>query len=222
MGATLLSPFFFSSLTQPCAFFKFPKGNRSQNFSVYVMIRQKPPPEGVGPPSSWFQGDFPGSPEIPESPPAAGRLFSVISATQTKCKGTFQLFKNFRPCLSCYGEVLLHPNENNIWNSRFSLLHYLHAQLASLLAQWQVNNLPANAGDASSIPGQEDPLERKWQSTLVFLSGKSLGQRCLADYSPWGHKRVRPNLATKHHHHQQHTQCDTLCLTVCNSEEVWG
>ena len=31
------------------------------------------------------------------------------------------------------------------------------------------------------------PWERKWQLTLVFLPGKSHGQRGLAGYSPWGH-----------------------------------
>ena len=34
--------------------------------------------------------------------------------------------------------------------------------------------------------GGEDSLEREWQSTPVFLSGKSYGQRRLAGYSPWG------------------------------------
>ena len=29
---------------------------------------------------------------------------------------------------------------------------------------------------------------RKWQPTLIFLPGKSHGQRILAGYSPWGHK----------------------------------
>ena len=33
-----------------------------------------------------------------------------------------------------------------------------------------VKNPPANAGDADSIPG----LGREWQSTPVFLSGKSM------------------------------------------------
>ena len=36
--------------------------------------------------------------------------------------------------------------------------------------------------------GQEDPLEKKWQPTPVFLPGESLGQRSLAGYSPRGHK----------------------------------
>ena len=31
----------------------------------------------------------------------------------------------------------------------------------------------------------------------VFLSGKPHGQRGLADYSPWGRKRIGHNLATK-------------------------
>ena len=45
--------------------------------------------------------------------------------------------------------------------------------------------------------GQEDPLEKKWQHTPVFLPRKSHGQRSLAGYSPWGHKSVRHNLVTK-------------------------
>ena len=32
------------------------------------------------------------------------------------------------------------------------------------------------------------PWRRKWQLTLVFLSGKFHGQRDLAGYSPWGHR----------------------------------
>ena len=35
---------------------------------------------------------------------------------------------------------------------------------------------------------QEDPLERKWQPTPIFLPGKFPGQRCLAGCSPWGCK----------------------------------
>ena len=45
-----------------------------------------------------------------------------------------------------------------------------------------VKNLPANAEDAGSIPGWEDPLEKKWQPTPVFLPGKSYGQRGLVGY----------------------------------------
>ena len=40
------------------------------------------------------------------------------------------------------------------------------------------------------------PWRRKWQPTPVYLPGKSHGQRSLAGYSPWGHKRVRPSNQT--------------------------
>ena len=41
------------------------------------------------------------------------------------------------------------------------------------------------------------PWKRKWQPTLVFLPGKSHGQRNLVGYRPGGHKGVEHNLATK-------------------------
>ena len=36
--------------------------------------------------------------------------------------------------------------------------------------------------------GQEDPLEKEWQPSPVFLPGEFHGQRSLAGYSPWGCK----------------------------------
>ena len=55
-----------------------------------------------------------------------------------------------------------------------------------------VKNPPANSGDTSLIPGvRKIPWRRKWQPISVFLLGKSYGQRSLAGYSLWGHKRVR-------------------------------
>ena len=41
------------------------------------------------------------------------------------------------------------------------------------------------------------PWRRKQQPTPVFLPGEFHGQRSLVSYSPWGHKKVRHNLATK-------------------------
>ena len=43
------------------------------------------------------------------------------------------------------------------------------------------------------------PWRRNWQHTPVFLSGKSHGQRSLVGYCSWS-RRVKCNLATKHHH----------------------
>ena len=75
-----------------------------------------------------------------------------------------------------------------------------------------VKNPSANAGDVGLIPGSgRSPGERpgfepwvkkitwrrKRQPTPIFLLGKSHGQRSLADYSPWGHKRVRQDSATE-------------------------
>ena len=39
------------------------------------------------------------------------------------------------------------------------------------------------------------PWKRKWQSTLVFLPGKSYGQRSLEGYSPWDHKNSHTRLS---------------------------
>ena len=48
------------------------------------------------------------------------------------------------------------------------------------------------------IPGSRKiPWRKKWQSTPVFLPGKSHQQRSLSAYSPWGYKRVRQDLATE-------------------------
>ena len=51
------------------------------------------------------------------------------------------------------------------------------------------------------------PWRRKWQPTPVFLPGKSHGHRSLADYSPWGCKRVGCDLTTKQ---QQHTRAHVI------------
>ena len=62
-----------------------------------------------------------------------------------------------------------------------------------------VKNPPAKAGNMGPIPGPigNIPWRRKWQSTPIFLPGKSHRQRSLAGYSPWGPKRVRCDLETK-------------------------
>ena len=60
-----------------------------------------------------------------------------------------------------------------------------------------LKNLPANAEDRFDPWVRKIPWRRKWQPIPVFLPWKSYGQRRLVGYSPWGHKRVRHNLATK-------------------------
>jgi len=55
--------------------------------------------------------------------------------------------------------------------------------------------LPANAGDASLIPGSGRSWRRKWQPTPIWG---------LAGYSLWGHKRAAHDLVAK----QQQQQMD--------------
>ena len=57
------------------------------------------------------------------------------------------------------------------------------------------------------------PWRRKWQPSPVFLPGKSHGQRSLAVYSPWGHKRVKQDLTTKQ---QQNIQGRSLKFYLIN------
>ena len=52
------------------------------------------------------------------------------------------------------------------------------------------------------------PWRRKCQPTPVVLPGEFHGQKSLAGYSPWGHKRVRHDLATK----QQHCCCQVASV----------
>ena len=48
---------------------------------------------------------------------------------------------------------------------------------------------------------RKTPWRRKWQPTPIYLPEKSDGQRSLAGYSPWGHKRVRHSWTTKQQQH---------------------
>ena len=56
-----------------------------------------------------------------------------------------------------------------------------------------VKNLPVNAGDTgdvSSIPGQEDPLEKEMATHSSILSEKFHGASSLAGYGPCDHKET--------------------------------
>ena len=69
------------------------------------------------------------------------------------------------------------------WKHRLVCIHrhiYMQASQVVLLVKKQ----STDAGDPSSIPRSEDPLEGAWQPTPVFLPGESHGQRSLVGYSP--------------------------------------
>ena len=51
-----------------------------------------------------------------------------------------------------------------------------------------VKNLPATRETQVRSLSHEDPLEREWQPTPLYLPGELRGQRSLVGYSPWGLK----------------------------------
>ena len=61
------------------------------------------------------------------------------------------------------------------------------------------------------------PWRRKWQPTPVSLPGKYHGQKCLVDYSPWGHKESDTSEVT-----ERFTGCSRKCisLTLTNMPSV--
>ena len=54
-----------------------------------------------------------------------------------------------------------------------------------------VKNPPTNSEDSGLTPGSGiSPSEGNSNLLIVFLPGKSQGQRSLEGYSPWGHQEV--------------------------------
>ena len=63
-----------------------------------------------------------------------------------------------------------------------------------------VKNLPAMQETQVLSLGQEDPLEKRWLPTPVFLPGKSHKQRSLVGYNPWGLKVLDTTEQLTHAH----------------------
>ena len=80
-----------------------------------------------------------------------------------------------------------------------------------------IKNLPGNAGDTDSIIGLGRAPGEGNSNSLIFLAGKSHGQRSLVGYSPWGHKRVGHDLGTKQHQYTSwyYSMCEFLCVCQC-------
>ena len=71
-----------------------------------------------------------------------------------------------------------------------------HCSLNSQVGRWQRIHLPMQETLVLSLR-QKDPWRRNWQPTLVFLPGKSRGQRSLVGCSSWGCKSAGHSLVTK-------------------------
>ena len=97
-----------------------------------------------------------------------------------------QLWKEGAPCLS---------SSCRLWWELLIAVLYLGFPGGSM-----VKNLPANVRNLGSIPGSEEsPGEGNGNGNtlLYFFLGNHIDRRSLADYSSWGHKRVRHYLVTK-------------------------
>ena len=68
-------------------------------------------------------------------------------------------------------------------------------------------------------PPEKVPWRGKQQPTPVFLPGKSHGQRNLVGYSPWSHKRIRHDLATKPHHQLYHQSSAQSSYQFCERSQ---
>ena len=64
-----------------------------------------------------------------------------------------------------------------------------------------VKNLPGNAGDVGSIPGQEGPLEKEIATHSSIVAWEMLWTEEPGGLQSIGYKRVRHDLATKQQLH---------------------
>ena len=92
----------------------------------------------------------------------------------------------------------------------FKLIAPISSNGASQVAL-MVKNLPSSAGHQFNAWVGKVPWGRAQPPTPVFLPGESHGQRNLVGYSPWGHRRVRHNLATNNNNPDIH--CSTIYKT---------
>ena len=60
-----------------------------------------------------------------------------------------------------------------------------------------VKNPPAMQETRVQSLSREDPLEKKWKPSPVFLPGESHGQRSLVGYGPGSHKKSDTSAVTK-------------------------
>ena len=111
------------------------------------------------------------------------------------------------------------------WDVLASFLSPLTVWIFTLIVENCLTGFTKAGGSVVKIPPtmQETqvwsliPWRRKWQPTPVFFPGKSHGQRSLAGYNPWGHKRVEHDLATAVAAATLLQLCPTLCDPIDGS-----
>ena len=76
--------------------------------------------------------------------------------------------------------------KSRTWLSDWTELNW-YSKKVNIVAQ-RIKHLPEIWETWIWSLGQKDPLEKKWQPTLVLLPGKSHGWRSLVGYSLWGYR----------------------------------
>ena len=92
--------------------------------------------------------------------------------------------------------IIAHQNSSNLQLVGLTVMYALIQGLPRCLSG---KESVCSAGDEFDPWVRKIPLRRKWEVIPVFLPEKSHGQRSLADYILWGHRRVRHDLETKQH-----------------------
>ena len=98
-------------------------------------------------------------------------------------------FQKYIMTLKCLVTISQHRSREQ--EDRMVYVFHLRTDPGGLV----LSNLPANEGDVGLIPGSGRSLKEMATHSNI-LAGK-YGQRSLVGYSPWGHKRVSHDLATK-------------------------
>ena len=98
------------------------------------------------------------------------------------------------------GIIITRRNINNLrYADDTTLMGESKEELKSLLMKVKEESekagLKLNIQKTKIMASSPMPCRRAWQPTAVFLPEESHGQRSLVGYSPWGHKRVRRDLA---------------------------
>ena len=120
-----------------------------------------------------------------------------------------------------YGDLSVWEGDSGNIIKRQVLLYLYCDQLWFGLPWWlKGKESTCNAEDTGSVSGSgPSPWRRKWQPTLVFLPGKSRGQRSWAGYNPWG-CRVGHDWATKPLALCFAHWCWLTCSSVCYASWV--
>ena len=138
-------------------------------------------------------------------------------------------FETFETTLFKYVMLLtFHTHSLSLYNTTSLYVQDIINHIIKLPWWLEGEESACNVGDPGSTPGLEDPLEKEWQPTPVFLSGEFYGQRSLAGYSLWGSKQLDMIEQLTHIHNHMLPAVNILfqnsailhrelCLIFCNN-----